>query len=239
MKNPFYLTLARRDRLSAAEIEIIREISSHGQPFSAKSDIVVEGANPKLSCLMLSGFSARYHLLRDGRRQITAVHIAGDFVDLHSFLLSRMDHSVTALTDCEISLVSHAYIRDLTVSEPHFARLLWMTTTIDAAIYRQWLVAAGRLSPTSQIAHFILEMYMRLRLIDMTNGFEFRLPLSQTDLSDAMGLSLVHVNRTLQQLRRSGLIDWQGEIVRILDWEALNQIAEFNDTYLNLEPEPR
>ncbi len=239
MTNPFLLSLQKRDRLSADEVRFVEELSSRKRRFPAKSDIVRAGDKPRESCLMLSGLSARYNLLDDGRRQITAVHLAGDFVDLHSLLLAQMDHSVLAVTDCEISMVPHEYLRELSVGQPHFTRLLWLMTIIDAAMYRQWLVAAGRLPSVGQIAHFICEMYVRMEVVELTDGLSFQLPISQSELSDAMGLSVVHVNRTLQQLRKKRLIEWQGDTVRILDWDGLQRVAEFDPTYLNLVPKPR
>lgn len=239
MTNPFLLNLEHRDRLSDEERLIVDRLSARRKKFAAKSDIVVEGTSPKDSCLMVSGFSARSNLLGDGRRQITALHVAGDFVDLHNFLLAKMDHSVVAISDCEIALVSHDLLKEITASQPHFTRLLWLLTVVDSAIYRQWLVASGRLSSKGQVAHLLCEMFTRLKIIGQTNGFAFRLPLNQTELSDAMGLSVVHVNRTLQQMRRDGLIEWLGDAVRILDWNGLQAAAEFDPTYLNFTPSPR
>lgn len=239
MSNPFLLFLERRDTLSGMERQLVDAIASRPRQVPAKRDIVVEGSDPKESCLMLSGVSARYHLLGDGRRQISAIHIAGDFVDLHSLLLGRMDHSVIAMTDCTVAMVPHELLREITEKHPHFSRLLWLSTLIDAATYRQWLVASGRLSSAGQLSRFLCEMFVRLEVVHLTDGFSFKLPISQVDLSDAMGLSVVHVNRTLQDLRKQGLITWQGEQVRILDWEALQRLGEFNPTYLNLQPIPR
>jgi CRP-like cAMP-binding protein len=239
MNNPFRLLLERRDRLSAEEIGIVERISSRVRVVAAKQDLVCEGDRPTESCLMLSGFSARYNLLADGKRQITAVHVAGEFVDLHSLLLARMDHSVTALSDSTVSMVPHEYLRELSATHPHFTRMLWLLTVTDAAMYRQWLVAAGRLSTPGQIAHFLCEMFVRLEIVGQTDGFSFRLPMSQTELSDAMGLSVVHVNRTLQELRKKNFIVWQGEEIRIVDWDVLRKLAEFDPAYLNLELKPR
>jgi CRP-like cAMP-binding protein len=237
--NPFLLNLECRDQLSDSEKSIVKQLSERRQRFAAKSDIVSAGESPRNSCLMLSGLSARYNLLDDGRRQITAVHVPGDFVDLHSLLLTVMDHSVLALSDCEIAMVPHDFLRELSVAEPHFTRLLWLLTVIDAAIYRRWLVASGRLSSVGQIAHFLCEIFVRLDTVLLAENFTFRLPMSQLDLSDAMGLSVVHANRTLQHLRRDGLIQWQGDTVRILDWPGLQDVAEFDPTYLNLKSTPR
>lgn len=239
MTNPFLLNLGQRDHLSPEEVGIVEQLSTRRRRFAAKSDIVCEGDKPQDSCLLLSGFAARYNVLENGRRQITAVHIAGEFVDLHSLLLAEMDHSVLALNDCEIALVSHEILRDLTHTHPHLTRMFWTMTIIDAAVYRQWLVAAGRLSAVAQIGHFLCELYVRLNVVELAGDHTFRLPMSQSDLGDAMGLSLVHVNRTLQELRRDGYIEWQGDQVKILDWAGLKKVSEFDPVYLNLEPKPR
>jgi CRP-like cAMP-binding protein len=239
MTNPYLFALERRDRLTEVEKNLVERFGSRPRLIEARSDIVREGDSPRDSCLLLSGFAARYHVLADGRRQISAMHFAGDFVDLHSLLLVKMDHSVLALTDCTISYVAHDLLREVTETQPHFARMLWLSTIIDAAIHRQWLVAAGRLSSAGQIAHFLCECYERLNIVGLAADHRFRLPLSQTDLSDAMGLSVVHVNRTVQELRKQKLIKWQGEQVNILDWPAMEAIAEFDPMYLNLQQRPR
>lgn len=236
---PFLRNLEQRDALSGEERTIAERLAARQRRIPARQDIVNAGDRPTESCLMLSGLSARSNLLADGRRQITAFHVAGEFVDLHSLLLSRMDHDVVAVSDCIIALVPHETIRELTETHPHFTRLLWLQTITDAAIHRQWLVAAGRLPSTGQIAHLLCEMFLRLQTVGLTEGGSFRFPVSQGELSDAMGLSVVHVNRTLQELRRQRLIAWQGDKVDILDWARLSDLAEFDPTYLNLEPRPR
>jgi CRP-like cAMP-binding protein len=239
MANPFLLNLERRDSLTAEERDIVLELSSRKRLFKAKTDIVTEGDSPTQSCLMLSGFSARYNLIGEGKRQITAIHVSGEFVDLHSLLLARMDHSVRALTDCEIALVPHERLRELSTTHPHLTRMFWLLTIIDAAVYRRWLVASGCLSSAGQIAHFFCELFTRMEVVGETKGYTFRLPINQSELGDAMGLSLVHVNRTLQQLRKAGAIEWTGDQVRIIDWAQLTALAEFDPTYLNLETKKR
>ncbi len=119
------------------------------------------------------------------------------------------------------------------------ARLLWTLTVIDAAIFRQWLVASGQLPAIGQIAHFFCEMYVRLSVVGLTEGQHFELPMSQTDLGDAMGLSSVHVNRCLQVLRRDDVIEWDGNRARIVEWRKLKDLAQFDEAYLNLEVRPR
>lgn len=235
MTNHLLMTLEARDGMSAAERDIVDEIIRSLRSVPARTDIVAEGDAPKHSCLMLSGLSARYNMIGDGKRQISAIHIPGDFVDLHSLLIKPMDHSVGALTDCTIAQVPHEVLRDLSASQPHLTRMLWLLTVVDAAIFRQWLVAAARLQAESRIARFFCEMHVRLSVVGLARDLEFDLPITQTDLGDAMGLSQVHVNKSLQKMRREGLVSWAGMRVRLLDWPRLQAMSEFDPTYLNLE----
>lgn len=237
--NPLLLYLSARDKLDEEECEIVGQIVAYSQKFIAGTDLVREGSEPSESCLLLDGFAARYHLLADGSRNISAIHVSGDFLDLHSLLLSPMDHSVVALSDCTVSMVPHKLLRGLTNTHPHLARLLWLSTLIDAAMHRRWLMAAGRLSAIGRIAHFLCEIYVRLETVNRADGQRFRLPMTQSQLSDAMGLSVVHINRTLQELRQRNLIRWEANLVEIRDWAGLKSLAQFDATYLNLEPRPR
>ncbi len=240
MTNPFRIALERRDRLSPEEAAVIdRLIDRRPVPVPAGTDLVRDGERPEHSTLMLSGFSARYNVLNDGKRQISAVHVPGDFVDLHSLLLDPMDHSVLALTDSQVVQVPHARLRELTETHPHLTRLLWTLTVIDAAIFRQWLVASGHLPAVAQIAHFFCELWTRLSAVGLAAENSFDLPISQADLGDAMGRSAVHVNRCLMALRRERLLDWTGGRAKILDWGGLQARAEFDAAYLSLEPHPR
>jgi CRP-like cAMP-binding protein len=239
MTNPFRTALERRDRLSEEEVAVVESLVSRPEPVPAGTDLVRDGDRPEHSTLMLSGFSARYNLLADGKRQISAVHVPGDFVDLHSLLLDPMDHSVLALTDCQVVHVPHARLREITATQPHLTRLLWTLTVIDAAIFRQWLVASGHLPAVAQIAHFFCELWTRLSAVGRAAEYSFDLPISQADLGDAMGRSAVHVNRCLMTLRREHLLDWTGGRATILDWDGLRARAEFDPAYLSLDPRPR
>jgi len=237
--NPLVLKLEQRDRLSDDEKRVLESAISRVRVVEADEDIVHEGEHPSESNLLLDGFAARYKIFSNGRRQITAIHVAGDFVDLHSFLLKTMDHGVLALTPCRIAVVPHATLERITDEHPHLTRLLWLSTLIDGAIHREWLTAMGRLSATAHMAHFICELFLRLKAVGRTDGDTIQLPLTQAELGDTLGLSTVHVNRVLQELRKEGLIRWQGDALTILDWERLENVGEFTPTYLNLQREQR
>jgi CRP-like cAMP-binding protein len=231
--------LEQRDALSDEEKRVLDEAVSHTRNVGPDEDLVRDGDRPSESILVLEGFTCRYKLLPDGKRQIMAIHIPGDFVDLHSFIQKKMDHGVATLPPCKVAYFPHEALRRITESHPHLARMLWLSTLIDAGIYREWLVSMGRRSTPGHMAHLLCEMFLRLRVVGLTDGASFQLPVTQEELGDALGLSLVHTNRTLQQLRREGLIAWEGRTVTISDWKHLQQIADFDPTYLHLEQQPR
>ena len=228
-----------RDRLSDEEKRVL--IAAVGTPKEvlAHQDIVREGDRPTYSTLVMRGFTSRQQVLSGGERQITAIHIPGDFVDLHSFLIKTMDHGVRTLTPCTIAPVKHETLREITANYPHLARLLWLMTLIDAAIHRRWLTAMGRQSALGQTAHLLCEMCIRQKEIGLSSGSAFLMPLSQARLADVLGLSTVHTNRVVRELRESACVEWQGEQVTVKSWDRLKELAEFDATYLSLQNEPR
>lgn len=239
MAHPLILKLSRRDRLSAEEQRALEDAIVTIREVPADQDLVSEGDRPNASTLLLEGFAARYRTLGDGKRQITSLHVSGDFVDLHSLLMKPMDHSILALTPCRVAPVPHEALRKITETFPHLTRMLWLNTLIDAAIHREWLLSTGRRTPVAHIAHLLCETFTRLQQVEQVDGMSFEFPITQAELGDILGLSTVHANRSLQQLRSEGVVTWRGATVTILDWERLRDIAEFDPTYLNLTQEPR
>jgi len=232
--------LEQSDILSDEEKDVLERAFTRIRDYRADEDVVREGDRPTESCIVVEGFAARYKVLPSGRRQISAIHIGGDFVDLHSFLLKVMDHGVTTLAPTRIAFVPHSTLKKITEEYPHLTRMLWLSTLIDAAIHRQWLTTMGRTSATAQMAHLICELYVRLGAVGLTNGHSFHLPITQEELGDALGLSTVHVNRVLTELRNGGIVQWQGGgAVTIINWDRLSEIAEFTPVYLSLQNEPR
>ncbi len=232
--------IRRRDpTLSSDEVRALCGIFSEFIDVDADEDIVREHERMKRSHLLLEGWAFRYISLKSGRRQIVAIHIPGDFVDLHSFPLQVMDHSVATFTPCRIATAPHERLRAVTEEHPHLARLFWLSTLIDGAVHRQWLLGAGQRSALGQTAHLICELYVRLETNGLAQAFTFPMPMSQAEFADALGMSSVHANRVLQELRGESVLAWQGRSVSILDWDRLRQIAEFDPVYLNLFSSPR
>lgn len=233
------LRLEARDDVSAEERDTIEQMFTEVRLVPAGGDIVRDGERPGHSTLVVNGVAARYKVLKGGERQITALHLPGDFVDLHSFLLKEMDHGVAAISQCRVTTVPHEKLAQLSVEQPHLTRLFWFLTLLDGAMHREWLVAMGRRSALGQMAHLLCELRIRLQVVGACDDMTFTMPITQVDLSDILGLSSVHANRVLQELRSENLVSWKGSTVSILNWEALQRLAEFDPRYLHLIKEPR
>lgn len=236
---PFIRKLEHYDCLSNSERQLLEGAIVRQRTVGKGENIVQVGDHPTESTVLLTGFAARYNILRNGKRQITALHVPGDFIDLHSFFVKKMDHSVAAVTPCTIGGIPHETLRDISERHPHLARLLGVSLAVDGAIHRHWIVAMGRRSAFEHTAHLLCEIFLRLRTVGLTDVYSFKLPLTQAELADTLGLSAVHVNRVLQDLREKRLITWQGETMVIEDWPYLQKIAEFDPTFLSLQIEPR
>ena len=232
-------TLERRDTVTEAECALLRSFSLREQTFRRGQEIVRAKSRPSESCLMLEGMSGREVLTVDGKRQISALHIAGDFIDLHSFVLKRMDHGVVSLTDSRVVFVPHGEIRRVMDASAHLGRLFWLLTTIDGAIQRAGIACHGRSTALQHMAHQFCELWTRMNVVGLATATTFPFTLTQAELADVIGLSAVHVNRTLQELRALGLVDWDGQNVAIHDFARLAALSDFDETYLNLSREPR
>jgi CRP-like cAMP-binding protein len=192
------------------------------------------GDTPSESCLIVAGFACRYILTAEGKRQILSFHIAGDIPDLQSLHIDVMDHSLATLAPSSLAFIQHNDLRTIMRSHLRLGDLLWRDTLIDAAIFRQWMVGLGRRDAFGRIAHLLCELLVRLRAVELVEDHAFTLPVTQAELGDAFGLSTVHVNRVLQDLRGDGLITLRGVSLKVLDWEGLKKAGEFDPTYLHL-----
>lgn len=233
----FVRYLQRRDDLSEDDLARLRAIRTDHAHYAAGEVIVPAGTSPERSCMMLRGISARSNRLvgRPDDRVITALHVPGDFVDLHAFALAKLDHSIIAVGPVEVEFVDHTELVEITENFAHLTRLLWMSTLIDAAIHRQWLVAAASLRSSAHLAHLLCELYTRLNAVGAATNGQFQLPLLQRELADILGYSPIHVNRAVRDLRDRGLIRWAGSDITILDWKGLMLLARFDPSYLDLE----
>ncbi|HEX8222337.1 MAG TPA: Crp/Fnr family transcriptional regulator [Allosphingosinicella sp.] len=231
--------LRARDELSAEEELAIQDAVSEIRDYPADRTFIRAGELLNHSSLLLDGIASRHKDLRDGQRQITELHVPGDFTDLHSFTLKRLDHHVMTLTPCAIAVVPHEKLREITERFPHLTRVYWFATNLDAAIHREWELSLGRRSAISRLAHLLCELRVRLGLVGLADESGYDLPLTQEDLADCLGLTSVHINRTLKELREQDVVVFRSGRVDIADLRSLERIAEFNPAYLYLERRPR
>ena len=211
-------------------------------PHSMKSvgpdqDVVREGQRPTECCLVVEGFVCRYKLTAEGKRQIFSFHIPGDIPDLQSLHIEVMDHSLATLTPSKLAFIPHEGLKKLMHRCPRIADVLWRDTLIDAAVFREWMIGIGRRSAETRIAHVLCEVLVRMRAVGLADGHGCDLPVTQNEIGDALGLSTVHVNRCLQELRGKGLIELRGGALTVLDWKGLKEAGEFDTSYLHFDRE--
>ncbi len=221
-------------RLTPEEKAALLRLPLRLKSVPARHDIVSEGDTPSECCLIAEGFAYRYNLTAEGKRQILSFHISGDIPDLQSLHLDVMDHSLATLVPSSLAFIQHDDMRILIRSHPRLGDLLWRDTLIDAAVFRQWIVGLGRRDAHGRIAHLLCELLVRLRAVELVEDYAFELPVTQAEFADALGISNVHVNRVLQDLRAENLITWRGNALKVLDWDGLKQAGEFDATYLHL-----
>jgi CRP-like cAMP-binding protein len=236
--NPLVRKLQQLFPLTPEEENLLDHTCSRIVQFPADKDIVTEGDKPSDCNLLLEGTVCRYRILEDGRRQIFSFHIPGDIFDAQSFLLETMDHSVASLTPCKIALIPHTTMRQITESYPRIGRAIWKDTLVDAAIFREWMASIGRRSAYQRIAHLMCEMVVKLHAVGLADDHHrIDWPMTQNEMGDALGLSLVHVNRTLQELRGEELITLKDSTLIVHDWAALQRAGLFEPLYLHLKSE--
>lgn len=226
--------LRRRTDVSSDEERAIRDCVAEVRSIPADELVVQSGEELDSSLLLLDGWMARSKDLAGGERQVTELHVAGDFADLHSFTLKRLDHDITALTDCRVAVVPHDRIREITQRFPRLGRIFWFSTSVDAAIHRELALSLGQRSALGRMAHIFCELYVRLDVVGRARNDGYEFPLTQRELSECLGLTVVHANRTLQELRRRGLVELQNRQLTIRNRRGLEGVAEFDPAYLYL-----
>ena len=234
MPNAWIRKLSLFAPLSDADKQLIQQVCSLPRRVAARQDIVTEGETPDAVHLILEGFACRYKVLPTGERSIFAYLIPGDTCDWHVFILKRMDHSIGTLSACTVVDIPRSKVLEITDNYPAITRAMWFITLIDEATLREWIVNVSRRSAESAIAHLFCELLLRLETVGLRVGNGFELPITQTELADTIGLSTVHVNRVLQDLRQQGLIELRNKSLQLLNLEALEKLAQFEPNYLHL-----
>lgn len=234
---PMITKLAQRSPLGAAERAALLSLPHRTAQLSRGSFIARDGERSRRCCLLLSGFVYRHKLTGDGARQILAVHVQGDLVDLQNGLLAYADHNVQPLTPTEVAFIPHDAIFAVAVAFPQIARALWTDTAATGSILGEWLLNVGQRNARERICHLLCELALRQEAMGVHVGSDYRWKITQEQLGDATGLTSVHVNRTLQSLRRDGLLRPDRRQVTVADWRRLSEQGDFTPAYLHLPGE--
>ncbi|MEO6225571.1 MAG: Crp/Fnr family transcriptional regulator [Sphingomicrobium sp.] len=221
-------------RLDVGEQEALLALPNQVQMFEAGKFFVSEGEPVNEACLLLSGFAFRQKVTREGRRSISAIHMKGDLVDLQNSLLGYADHSVQALTRGRVALIPRQAIIELAFRMPNVGMAMWYDTLVDASIFREWILNVARRDAPTRIAHLLCEFGLRLEALGLGQRSSYELPMTQDQLADATGLTSVHVNRTLMELEKRGLIVRTVRSVVVSDWPNLKDAGEFDAAYLHM-----
>nr|WP_182086547.1 Crp/Fnr family transcriptional regulator [Aureimonas sp. ME7] len=225
--------------LSDEERSALQDLT-HRRPrvLQPRDDVIRQGEKPFFVNLVLEGFACRYKVLPDGRRQILSFFMPGDLCDLHNHVLSAMDHSIGAISPLRIAQIVPDEIEALMDRHARLRRAFWWNELVRESTTREWLANLGQRTGSERVAHLLCEIFVRMRsigLVDAAGACPF--PITQADLSDALGISIVHTNRMLQDLRAEGLIVLKGRTLQVDDLPALTRLANFDPTYLHLRPD--
>lgn len=230
-----FLMGRRRDQLTPDDLAALEAAAHDIRTLEPRMALIREGDRVTASTYLVEGFMCRYLDDRKGERQLIAVHVPGDFVDLHGYPLRRLDHDIATITSCKVAQVPHARLDEIMEERPGMSKLLWFSTLLDAAMHREWIFRLGRFDAAKRLGHFFCEIEAKLRSVGLSNGKSFRLPMTQADLGEACSLTSVHVNRMLKELRERGLLEMKAQIVTVIDRPALYRFCEFDPSYLYLD----
>jgi CRP-like cAMP-binding protein len=231
--DPVFRRWKRHVSLSAEDRRAVDALPWTRRTFDRDSYFVREGEPTSICTVLLSGFAYRQKLVSDGARQIISFHIPGEFLDIQNCMLDVADHNVQSLGRSAVALVPKGALLEIMGARPTIARAIWIDSLIDASIFREWVVNVGRRDARERIAHLLCELALRLRSAGLDEGSMFDFPVTQEQIADATGLTSVHTNRTLQSLRKDGLISLSSSRLGILDWDQLVEVGDFNGRYLH------
>jgi CRP-like cAMP-binding protein len=226
------LRLERFNTLSADDRQLIADLPLKVVNYPPHQEVVSHGYSTARCTLVLDGFLYSHKPASGCRRQITSFFVPGDVADLPTLYLPAVDHSITTLGPAVLAFVPHAALKETVDQSTALAQAFWRETMIQAAIFQEWVVNLGRRDAFARLAHVVCELTVRLQASGLARDLSFAIPWTQMDVADACGISNVHANRVIQELRRLGLVEWDSRRLTIRDWNALARLGDFNDDYL-------
>jgi CRP-like cAMP-binding protein len=232
--------LLRRLRISAGisdeDIETVRALPITVKDYAADCVLVRDGQRATECCLIADGFCARSKTTSEGKRQILSIHIPGEIPDLMSLFLHVMDHDLSTLTPCTLGFIAHETLQQLHRRRPNVAEIFWRDTLIDAAMFREWIVNVGQRPAPARLAHVMVELRERLKVIGRVKANRFEMPLTQEQVGEALGITAVHANRVIRQLREDGIVVFHRGQVTVLSEQRFLELADFDRRYLHQSP---
>jgi CRP-like cAMP-binding protein len=237
-QNPLIAKLSQFAPLSNGDVGVLNALCQREERYPAGANIAVEGEAPRSAFVVIRGIACRYRLMQDRRRQILTILIPGDFFDLHGFLLKATDHSVATIGPTRIAAIDREAVMDIVLNHPRIGAALWWSAMQEDAMLRERIVALGRRGARGRLAYFLCEIVWRQRAIGMAEDHAIRLPFTQTDLADTLGLTSVHINRVLQDFRRDELITLEHRRLTLRNVEKLQAISGLTSRYLQLGSTP-
>ena len=232
--------LVRRLRTSSGisdgDVKEIEQLPIAVRQYPAETPVVRDGERATDCCLIADGFCARSKTIPSGKRQILSIHIPGEIPDLMSLFLHVMDHDLSTLTPCTLGFIRHETLRKLHQRSPSVAELFWRDTLIDSAMFREWIVNVGQRPAPARLAHVMIELRERLRVIERLDGNSFEMPLTQEQIGEALGITAVHANRVIKQLRQEGIVELHRGRGTVLDERKFLELADFDGRYLHQSP---
>jgi CRP-like cAMP-binding protein len=226
--------LASFGELPAADFDAVAALKAEVREFPRQTDTLRNGDQPTNVIIVLSGLMHRYTIGPEGKRQIHSFYLTGEAPSLETLYIDYMDNNLATVVPTRIGLISHDQIYRIIDERPEARKLLWRQTLVQAAIFRQWLVRNSNLPAHMALAHLFCEMFVRADAAGLVWDGVCSLPLTQEYVADALGLTAVHTNRTLQSLRETGAVEWRGGQLTVHDWPKLRELARFDPNYLHL-----
>jgi CRP-like cAMP-binding protein len=230
---PLFKRWGRRVGLSDEDKRAVAALSWSRKVVGRDAYLVREGEPTTTCTLLLAGFAFRQKLVTNGARQIISIHIPGELLDIQNCMLEVADHNVQTLTRSTVAIIHKTALAELMANRPNVRQAIWLDSLIDSSVFREWVVNLGRRDARARIAHLLCELADRLKASGASDGHMHDFPLTQEQIGDATGLTAVHTNRTLQSLRKDGLISLSSNRLTILDWDALAEVGDFNERYLH------
>jgi CRP-like cAMP-binding protein len=227
------LRLERINTLSADDRQRIMDLRLKLVNYPADREIVSCGYSTSRCTLVLDGFLCSHKRVAGSRRQITSFFVPGDVVDLQTLYWPTIDHTIATLGPAVLAFVPHAALKQVLDGSSALAQAFWRETLMQAAIFQEWIVNLGRRDASARLAHVVCELAVRLQSVGLARDLSFAMPWTQTDVADACGISNVHANRIIQELRHLGLVEWDSRRLKIQKWSALTRLGDFNDDYLH------